>query len=270
MTPPSPNCGGGGGGERGAASQQSCSGRRGRRIPSAGPRPGPAVSAPCPGAALGRKARRRRGGREDAVPGVGREAAGCSRRGCRRGVRSRAWTEPRAPPPTGCGRAAVGGLGSHPPARAGAPPAPPLGGAPRVREGKEERAEMGAFPGPLGQGANTTRRRRTGAQREVGARVQRPGAERPAMPLRPQDRARSPASRARPATQQDSRVTPRGVPSSLPRAPQDLRTRWECTRRSPRPAGALGPVEGRLGWGRSHTQTYTHTHLRGRQTLTCA
>lgn len=69
----------------------------------------------------------------------------------------------------------------------------------------------------------------------------------PPAPVSDPPRSRAPASR--------SRAPPRRLPSL---APQDLRTRWESTGRSPRPADALVPALGCLGLGsRAHAGSRT-------------
>lgn len=138
-----------------------------------------------------------------------------------------------------------------------------------TEEGTRRSGRVPSIPGQ-GPRALTPRRRRSGPQRtevgvlgattlsrEGGDVLASPGTGRtPPAPVSDPPRSRAPASR--------SRAPPRRLP---PLAPQDLRTRWESTGRSPRPADALVPALGCLGLGaragartRAHTHTDTHTH----------
>lgn len=216
---PSPICGGGGG--RGAASEQSCSGCRGHRSaePRTPPGPGPRVSPPRRGAALGggrhggaldslrpaaRTSRPREGGTGGTrVLRVGRggcrvhlAAAGSGEQGARPGL---SWPTP-LPPPTGVGPGPAEGP-RVPPPRGGVEGVQPLLHPRRGRLGfrvqnaeKGEEKEVGAFPQSLRSGLNIPRRGRIGSQRRAvgGPQVRRPRVERAVMSLLSQGRSAFP------------------------------------------------------------------------------
>lgn len=246
----------------------------GSGAPSPGsPGPGPRVSPPRPGGGPGRgrdgggpgsprpaaKTQRGRAGQEGA--GNGRGPGGWGRRlalaALRAGDGGAAQT-PASGVGRGRGSGGGGGLGSHPPTWVGVPCwTHPEEGA---RRNGRVLSISGEGPGPDTHQEEALRSSEEGSGGP--ATLNRGGSDVLASPgtarIPPSLVPDPPRNRAPPR-----HAVGRPLVAPPPTAPQDLRTRWESTGRSLRPADALVPAVGRLGFGKIpcvHTCTHTHRH----------